>query len=116
MKKALHDSPFDIGVIGEGEVTMLELIQMFEKRGSFNHKNLKEIRGLAYKKASNEINFSGSRKWIEDLDSIPFPARELMKIKYYLRPREWFSGFYAKALQIMASRGCPYGCAFALRP
>ncbi len=109
----LAESNFDIGVIGEGEQTMLELMKLFERKGSFEPDDLRKIKGIVFKNSGrNEI--TEKRPLIENLDDMPFPARDLLKMKeYYLIPRRMMTpeelGIYA---QIFTSRGCPYKCRF----
>ncbi len=107
----LKESSFDIAVIGEGEQTMLELVQLYERKGSFPEEGLKKIRGIAFKTGSG-VEFTENRPLL-DIDSISFPARDLLKMKEYLIPRRAMFpdklGIYA---QILTSRGCPYRCAF----
>ncbi len=105
---------FDIGIIGEGEKTMLELVQLFEKYGGFPIEKINSIDGLAYHNGS-AIKITKERSQIEPLDSIPYPARDLLKMKeYYLQPRR-LPGFSEKVsigTHIITTRGCPYKCSF----
>lgn len=92
-------SPFiDCVVRGEGEYTILELIQKIETDSS-----LEEVRGISYK-CEGEIFHNGDRPLIEELGVLPYPDRKLL-IKY---------GEYTSTQLgwIMASRGCPYNCAY----
>ena len=73
---------FDIGVIGEGEQTVLELVKIFEKFGEFKQEDLLKVDGIVFHK-NNYLKFTGPRKPIEKLDSIPYPARDLLKMKEY---------------------------------
>jgi len=103
----------DIGVIGEGEETMLELIQFFEKYGMECSK-MKKIDGLVFHDGEN-ICITNSRKLIEPLDKIPYPARDLLKMKeYYLKLRRipTLSQEITIGTHIITSRGCPYKCIF----
>ncbi len=89
---------FDYLVRGEGEFTMLELVQ---------NKSLSKIKGLSYKKGKKIIH-NPARKLNDELDELPFPARELLPMNKY---------FSAGAKQnpsdyILSSRGCPYQCIF----
>ncbi len=89
---------FDYLVRGEGEFTMLELAQK---------KAVSKIRGLSYKK-NKEIIHNPDRELNNNLDELPFPARELLPMDKY---------FSAGAKQnpsdyILSSRGCPYQCIF----
>jgi radical SAM superfamily enzyme YgiQ (UPF0313 family) len=102
---------FDIGVIGEGELTFLELINLFCKK-EFTQEKLKNLNGIAFKD-DDKIIITQPRSLIEDIDTIPFPARRLLKMKeYYLKPRSVVRGIIKRSTQIMSSRGCPYNCIF----
>jgi radical SAM superfamily enzyme YgiQ (UPF0313 family) len=101
-------------VIGEGEQIVLELVNLFEREGSFPSDILKNIDGLVFHEGSN-LHITNPRKQIQPLDSIPFPARDLLKMKeYYLQPRRvpHIPGKIAIGTHIMSSRGCPYHCVF----
>jgi anaerobic magnesium-protoporphyrin IX monomethyl ester cyclase len=87
---------FDIAVIGEGEQTMLELLEMFEKNG-LDKTGLEKINGIGFHN-QNKIEITEKRKLISPLDKIPFPARELLNIKSHT--------------SMITSRGCPYNCVF----
>nr|MQY69885.1 radical SAM protein [Bacillota bacterium] len=96
----------DYVVVGEGEVIFKELIENVN-----NPQKLRETRGLVYKEKGRIID-TGTRNFIEDLDSIPFPSRELTPYKKYY-------SLIAKRSPIttmITSRGCPYRCLFCDRP
>lgn len=107
--------PFDIGSIGEGELTLLELIEIFLKHKKFNYTDLEKIDGLIYKKDKSVIKTS-PRKLIKNIDDLPFPARELTPMEdVYLKNQ--FNLFNSKRMvSIMTSRGCPYHCVFCGSP
>src|SRR4030067_1820063 len=92
---------FDIGVVGEGEITTLEILQ---------GKDINKIKGIVFRK-NNNLVMTGPRPLIENLDILPFPARDLLPMKFYLEPKK-MSGRIAKVLYVMTSRGCPYDCKF----
>lgn len=87
----LEFSSLDIVVHGEGEETMLEIAQ---------GKNLNTILGIAFR-TPEFIKTNPPRPFIKNLDLLPYPARELLKLERYDLP-----------LSILTSRGCPYGCIF----
>jgi radical SAM superfamily enzyme YgiQ (UPF0313 family) len=92
----------DVEVRGEGEYTTLALINALE-RG----KTLESIQGIAYKK-NDQIFINPNRPPIENLDSIPFPARHLLPNEKYCNP-------LARRLPLttmITSRGCPFDCLF----
>ncbi|MFZ3077702.1 MAG: radical SAM protein [Candidatus Aenigmatarchaeota archaeon] len=109
----LAPSNFDLGVIGEGEQTILELLQLFEKKGSFEPEDLKKIKGIVFRNVSGGSEQTERRPLIKNLDEIPFPARDLLKKDWYLMPRRAVLGdVMAIYTQMMTSRGCPYRCRY----
>ncbi|MBU4369282.1 B12-binding domain-containing radical SAM protein [Patescibacteria group bacterium] len=92
------DKNMDIGIIGEGEQTFSEIVEMFIKK-EFTQENLKKIKGIIFHSENNLIQ-TQARPLISDLDSIPFPDRALLNIKKG-------DNFY-----MFTSRGCPYKCRF----
>jgi len=96
----------DSVVYGEGEETMVELVNRLAKR-----ETLEGVKGVLYKDKNNRIINNGPRPLIEDLDSIPFPAHELFPIgNYYGSVYRKFSN--KNMCSIITSRGCPYRCTF----
>jgi len=109
-KETLLKSNFDVGIIGEGEITFFELIQLLKNKNFVNN-DLKKIKGICYKNGKDVIITEG-RQLIDNLDIIPFPAREFFNLKYYLKPEAVVRGVIKRSTQIMSSRGCPYNCVF----
>ena len=106
-------SNFQLGVIGEGEQTTLELIDLFEKEGEFNPKKLEQIKGVVFRDKNNRLRMTEPRPLVEPLDKIPFPARDLLKMKeYYLTLRLATFRKFGIYTGMMTSRGCPYNCVF----
>lgn len=98
----------DYLVIGEGENTMLELA-----RAGF--RNVENIPGVAYRGADGKGLFSGQRELIKDLDSLPFPAYQLLPNFPQLYKLPLFSYPKAPNTSIISSRGCPYACSYCDR-
>jgi len=100
---------FDVGVIGEGEFTFLEIVKLIENNKNNNlpiWKGLGKIKNLVFLK-DGKINETKKREPIQDLDSLPFPARDLLNFdKYYL---DYLSNPF---VSILSSRGCPYRCSY----
>jgi len=120
--RALEEAPeFDLAVSGEGEETMRELVALSERHPEWNNnaltgevarervEGLAGIRGLAFR-AGEEVRVNPPRPWIEDLDSIPFPARDMADFSLY-RPHS-HNRRGRRATTMITSRGCPYGCVF----
>jgi radical SAM superfamily enzyme YgiQ (UPF0313 family) len=97
--KALQECPqLDVVVRREGENTLLELVQRIEAGKSFY-----DVTGTTCRK-NGEIVRNPDRPYIEDLDSLPFPARHLWPMGK-LRETE-------DVLYLATSRGCVYWCEF----
>ncbi len=99
----------DYLVIGEGEDTLIELLDMLEGR-----KDKQSIKGLAWRN-ENEITFNGSRSYIEDLNGLNVDWEAVGPGNYFSRKRQ--EGFSAipkshRRLPVFTSRGCPYGCTY----
>jgi radical SAM superfamily enzyme YgiQ (UPF0313 family) len=88
----------DIGVIGEGEETMLEVANMLETIG-LNKTHLSKTNGIVYWN-NGKLEVTPRRDLIRPLDKIPFPSRHLVSFE----PNNNHSMF--------TSRGCPYYCVF----
>jgi len=90
----------DVGVIGEGEQTFFELIELFSK-SEFNKENLLKIDGLVFKNKSGNFIKTAKRVLIKDIDILPIPSRVIVpNIK-----ANWQHS-------IFTSRGCPYTCKY----
>lgn len=98
-KEVLEKSYADFAVMGEGENTLLELIQNLYEPNDFE-----KIKGLIWRENS-EIYVNEKRPYIHDLDSLPFPAYEDFELEKYLCYKD-------KRLPLITSRGCPYQCIF----
>ena len=95
-EEVLGHPVFDIAVRGEGEHTMVELVRyLLEGKG-----DLKDVTGITYR-TDNTIQMTPDRPFIEELDSIPFPARHLVDIDQYIYGGSLISG-----------RGCQHRCIF----
>ena len=89
----------DFGILGEAEETLKEILQGKQKT---------DILGIFYKE-NGEVKFTGKRPFIEDLNSLPFPARHLVDNNIYRRPDN-----NKVQATIKVSRGCPFHCFFCL--
>lgn len=102
---------FDIGVIGEGEDTIVALLDALEQG---DNKDLSGIDGLIYRDGDSAVT-SAPRKFIKDLDSMPLPAWDLLpdlRKNYFAPPWTMHNG---KTATIITSRGCPCQCIFCDR-
>lgn len=99
------EETIDFVVQGEGEITFFELLEAIKNKKPFS-----EVNGIVFKENGNLIK-TKPRLLIEDLDSLPFPARDLMPHNLYQPPpTKRVSTF--KATSLTSARGCPYYCNF----
>lgn len=104
----LEDPNLDFVVLGEGELVVERLIKALDN----DPVNLTGIDGLGYKKDGNII-INKKTSYIEDLDSIPFPAYHLMRLEnYFGLDRSHGKRHHKKFSPIVTSRGCPAKCTF----
>lgn len=95
----------DFIALGESEEIIVNLVKAIEAKKSF-----KDINGIYWKDETGKITKNKRCAYIEDLDNLPFPAWNLVKMKKYKtrsyadNGKPWFS--------ILSSRGCPSLCNF----
>lgn len=104
-KEILKNKNIDIAAIGEGEYTFLELIRSIE-----NKKPVNKVKGIYYK-INRKIKKTIPRKPIENLDELPFPARDLLPMEYYLSNIPQYP-FIVPVTHLTVVRGCPFNCSF----
>jgi radical SAM superfamily enzyme YgiQ (UPF0313 family) len=98
----------DIIVRGEGEETIIELLQALEDK-----QPLDNISGISYR-ANGKVLSTATRTTNIDMDSLPFPAYHLLPWqKYKPHPPHGLASPFAA---IVTSRGCPYHCAYCSKP
>ena len=101
----------DFVVIGEPELTVFELAGVLEQG---NVEDLKKVRGIAFIK-NGETIITSPRSVIQNLDSLPFPARHLLPMEAYFAAvkENPLRGEIRKPWAAMlTSRSCPYDCVF----
>ncbi len=98
---ALKHDFVDAVCIGEGEETVVEVAERVEAG-----KSLEGVRGIIYKN-EGKIADNGPRQFIEDIDSLPFPAFELMPLEKYT-----LLGQKLEYFPMITSRGCPFACRY----
>jgi radical SAM superfamily enzyme YgiQ (UPF0313 family) len=97
---------FDIGIIGEGELTIVEIMQALEKSN-----DLRSVHGLIIRGKNGNPFSTAPRAPIENLDSIPLPAWDMVPhLKYYHESATRFSRLPLGS--VITSRGCPGKCLF----
>ncbi len=110
-KECLKQPNVDFVVIGEPEETVLELASVLEQGG---RAELNKVKGIGFVE-NGETIITAHRPFIQDLDSLPFPARHLLPMKQIFEAVKKMpvSGNLRKpSVRMLTSRGCPYGCIF----
>ena len=114
---ALGSGDIDVAVIGEGELTLLEIVRRLEADGVAALRSpeaLSQIAGVAYLEDAGErkILLSAPRPLIEDLDSLPLPAWDLVDLKPFWKHHGMSNIGYRPYMAIYSSRGCPFQCSY----
>lgn len=107
-KSLISVSKADVGVMGDGEEAIIDVIDAIE-----NGRSLSTVTGIVYKE-ENEVIQTKPRQYLRSLDSLPFPAWELFRVgEVYVRFPSQYSLFRAKRVATIATtRGCPFQCTF----
>lgn len=106
----LHEVPIDLCVCGEGEETLVEIL---ERRG--RGESFEGCEGVAYRGESGPV-VNPSRGRIRDLDRIPLPDWELFPVEEYIEFANPHGAVRGRSMPMLATRGCPYQCTFCSSP
>ncbi len=101
-EEVIEEDNVDIIVRGEGEYTMLELVQALEK-----NEDLTKVKGLAFKNEDDELIVTPERPVIENLDELPFPAYHLLPMNKYK-----LLNISTNIATMITTRGCSMQCSF----
>ncbi len=97
----------DIIVVGEGEYTMLDIVNRLEK-----HQKLRNVLGIAFRDGKNVLQ-TPMRQLLDNLDKLPYPAYHLVDMEQYLKPTKIeYRSFKDRSISMITSRGCPFNCCF----
>ncbi len=106
--KALENSEADAAVPGEGEMAFEEIINSHFGGGS-----LEDVPGIFWKDTNGDIvENPGKLPFIQDLDSLPFPAYDLIDLPSYWNQQSFPPIPRRKYFSLFSSRGCPYNCIY----
>jgi anaerobic magnesium-protoporphyrin IX monomethyl ester cyclase len=95
----------DVVVIGEGEITLEELVPALQSHSSAN---LHEIEGIAFLAPDGSLVRTKPRQQIKDIDAQPWPARESIDMARYVDV--WRQHHGMGSVSLITARGCPYHC------
>jgi anaerobic magnesium-protoporphyrin IX monomethyl ester cyclase len=99
---------FDVVAVGEGEETMVELAACVEQGIGFQ-----DVNGIVFRDGARTVK-TNSRAFIEDLNALAFPSRELFDNNAYKKYYQDNFGYTISSM--ITSRGCPFSCDFCSRP
>lgn len=101
-KLFIENIPANFGITGEGERTVVELVDAIE-----NKKDVQKVKGIVSKEGE-----TAPAEPLKNIDDAPWPSWEFWPtIKTYVKRPFHGSGFFRK-MNIISSRGCPYSCNF----
>jgi anaerobic magnesium-protoporphyrin IX monomethyl ester cyclase len=99
----------DFIVIGEGEITLLQLVNQLTKQEGA----IEDIGGLAYFKEGKTVK-TAKREVLKELDSLPMPAWDLINIEPY--KNAWLNNWGYFSMNVATTRGCPFKCNWCAKP
>ncbi len=95
----------DYAISGEAEFVIGELLKAYLENGPPG-----QVKGIFYRKENSMVK-TAEYEYVENLDDLPFPARELMNNNLYVRPDTG-----EPMATISVARGCPFPCFYCLTP
>lgn len=99
-----NNKEIDIAVVGEGERTIVELLDSIEKK-----KSLEKIKGICYRE-KNKVKVNTPRDFVMNIDELPIPARDLLNLKLYRPAPTYYRRLPSYVM--LTSRGCPFRCVY----
>lgn len=99
----------DIGVRGEGEVTLIELLDALNKKN-----DLSGVKGIIFR-SKNALCMTAARPYIEDLDTLPMPAWDMLPDILTNYQQSASRIYRLPNMSVVTSRGCPFQCIFCAR-
>jgi anaerobic magnesium-protoporphyrin IX monomethyl ester cyclase len=108
-------------VTGEGEVTLVELLDTLSAAGSAGGgdpvggaNRLSAVDGLCLRVSDGRVVKTRPRAIIRQLDSLPFPAWDLVEVERYRATWRAHHGYFS--MNLVTTRGCPYHCNWCAKP
>ncbi|MDD5556347.1 MAG: radical SAM protein [bacterium] len=109
-ERTMCENPqFDYGVVGEGELTLVELLEA----GIHDAAKAATIPGIIFRH-DGSLSRTAPRGLIDNLDTLPFPAYDLVEDMDAYQP-SIHRRSNSKSMMVITSRGCPMGCTFCDR-
>ena len=101
-QETMSHAAIDFCIVGEAELPLPEFIRAFREGGAFDG-----IKSLGYRKDGHVV-IDRTIRFVEEIDTVPFPARHLIRNERYENILSRKKNFTA----LITSRGCPFNCAF----
>ena len=95
----------DVVVIGEGEITLEELLPILR---SDSLQALHHVNGIVFRGDDGSVRRTPPRSQIPDIDRQPWPSRESVPMERYIET--WRQHHGTGSVSIITARGCPYDC------
>jgi radical SAM superfamily enzyme YgiQ (UPF0313 family) len=99
------DAGADVVVIGEGEITLEEVLPALRRRSI---ESLQQIAGIAFRSQDGAVIQTRPRDQIHDINAQPWPAREAIDMERYVSV--WREHHGMGSVSLITARGCPYHC------
>ena len=110
-ERVVADPHVDYVIYGEGERTLVELLDALSQGGPFPpEETLRAIDGLCFSAQGGTV-CNPPRELITDLDGLPFPARHLFELERY----PLYTPAGEPMVTVLSSRGCPYQCSYCFK-
>jgi radical SAM superfamily enzyme YgiQ (UPF0313 family) len=106
----LAETPIDLCVTGEGEETLVELMDRHAKGESFEG-----CLGVTWRGPDGPVT-EAARSRIRELDDIPRPEWDLFPVEEYIAYASPHGAVRGRSMPMLATRGCPYQCTFCSSP
>ena len=95
----------DVIVVGEGEVTMAQLVEAIDRHGVHR---LHDVDGIVFRDEDGHYIRTAEREKVKDIDSLPWPDRDAIDIPRYVDV--WRTHHGMGSVNLITARGCPYKC------
>lgn len=107
--QTLKHKEVDFVFLGESERSIITLLSKLK-----NGEDLAGVGGVAFRDGKGNIAINRNIEYIKDLDTLPFPARNLLNMERYFEINMHHSPYAIghRVTNILTSRGCPARCIF----
>ncbi|MCL4479086.1 MAG: B12-binding domain-containing radical SAM protein [Deltaproteobacteria bacterium] len=109
-EEVLKNKDIDIVIIGEGEISFKELLDVLNKGN-----RIEDVKGIGYRK-DNDTILNPEREYLDNLDILPFPSWDLIDFQKYAHAKSMSTPIFRASSQLymvmLTSRGCPFRCTY----